>query len=203
MVMAKRSASSKFAPLELVDVESTDDGTTAEPDSPAADDRPAVDEPFETFYRREFPRLIALAHALAGRAHAADIAQEAMIVAYRRWDVVRDYRSPAGWVRGVCAHKAVSVVRRKATENRALARLRLRQSRPTDPAIGADDAFWQEVRQLPRRQAQVTALCYARDLSVSDIATTLDCAEGTVKAHLFRARAMLAERLLADEEAGS
>ena len=67
--------------------------------------------------------------------------------------------------------------------------------------VGADDEFWREVRQLPRRQAQVTALFYALDLSVADIAATLDCAEGTVKAHLFRARTVLAERLLPDEEA--
>jgi RNA polymerase sigma-70 factor (ECF subfamily) len=202
MVMAKRSAVSRLAPLELVDVVRADDAG-AVPCTPAVEEIHAADEPFETFYRREFPRLVVLAHALAGHVHAADIAQEAMIVAYRRWDVVCDYASPAGWVRGVCAHKAVSLVRRRAIETRALSRLRLRHLPPIDPLIGDDDAFWQAVRQLPRRQAQVAALFYALDLSVADVATTLDCAEGTVKAHLFRARVALAERFGVDEEAKS
>ena len=57
------------------------------------------------------------------------------------------------------------------------------------------ERFWAEVRQLPRRQAQVIALHYMYDLSVADVAATLGCAEGTVKVHLSRGRAALAPRL--------
>jgi RNA polymerase sigma-70 factor (ECF subfamily) len=202
--MTKRSSSSRVAPLELVDVEPAVDDMGGEPARAEwTDEAPAIDEPFETFYLREFPRLVVLAHALAGPAQAPDIAQEAMVVAYAKWNVIRDYQSPAGWVRGVCAHKAVSAVRRAVCETKALARLRVRPAPAADPAGGDDDVFWREVRRLPRRQAQVTALYYALDLSVADIATTLDCAEGTVKAHLFQARAALAERLSADGEVRS
>jgi RNA polymerase sigma-70 factor, ECF subfamily len=41
----------------------------------------------------------------------------------------------------------------------------------------------------------VVALHYIYDLDVAGIAATLGCAQGTVKAHLFRARAALAKRL--------
>ncbi|MDP9219733.1 MAG: ECF-type sigma factor, partial [Actinomycetota bacterium] len=50
------------------------------------------------------------------------------------------------------------------------------------------------VRSLPRRQAQVVALFYLYDLSVADVAATLELSEGSVKTHLSRARAALAER---------
>jgi RNA polymerase sigma factor (sigma-70 family) len=51
------------------------------------------------------------------------------------------------------------------------------------------------VRTLPHRQAQAVALYYLEDLSVQQIAVVLDCAEGTVKAHLAKARHTLAKRL--------
>ena len=57
------------------------------------------------------------------------------------------------------------------------------------------DAFWAEVRGLPRRQAQAVALAYVYEMGVADIAATLGVAEGTVKTHLFRGRAALAVRL--------
>jgi RNA polymerase sigma-70 factor (ECF subfamily) len=57
------------------------------------------------------------------------------------------------------------------------------------------EAFWAEVRRLPRRQAQAVALHYIYDLGVAEIASTLGCAEGTVKVHLSRGRAALGSRL--------
>ena len=54
---------------------------------------------------------------------------------------------------------------------------------------------WNEVRRLPRRQAQVVALTYLDDLSRSAVAEILDCGEETVETHLERARRTLASRL--------
>jgi RNA polymerase sigma-70 factor, ECF subfamily len=152
-------------------------------------------ESFESFYRREFPRLLVLAAALSGAANADDVAQESMLVVYRRWDEIRSLVSPVGYVRQICLHKAVSVVRRRAVERRVLHRLGSRLRPASEPLPEDSELFWREVRLLPRRQAQVVALHYALDLSVADVATTLDCAEGTVKAHLSRARASIATRL--------
>jgi DNA-directed RNA polymerase specialized sigma24 family protein len=58
------------------------------------------------------------------------------------------------------------------------------------------------VRALPARQAQVTALAYAEDRSIAEIAVMLDIAEGTVKAVLHRARGNLAKVLKLDDEEG-
>ena len=41
----------------------------------------------------------------------------------------------------------------------------------------------------------MAALRYVYDLSVADIATTLGCSEGTVKVHLSRGRARIAEQV--------
>ncbi len=55
------------------------------------------------------------------------------------------------------------------------------------------------MRSLSPRQAQAVALFYLEDLSLSEIATTLGCTEGTVKTTLFRARTKLAELLATAE----
>jgi len=110
---------------------------------------------FDDLYRREMPRLVALARALAGPSRADDLAQEAMLSAYRRWSEVTIHANPEAWVRRVCANLATSLLRRKAAEARALLLL---SSRPSPVALApAHDAVWDEVRRLPRRQAPATA----------------------------------------------
>ena len=154
---------------------------------------------FDSFYLRELPGLVALARALTrSPAAAEDLAQEAMIVTLRRWDEVAALDVPAAWVRRVCANLATSSIRRRSAEARAVLRLGGRRTEHTD-LEPQDEEFWAEVRRLPRRQAQVIALHYVYDMSVDDIATTLDCSPSTVKAHLVRARASLATRLGAPE----
>ena len=152
-------------------------------------------ESFDGFYAREYSSLVAMAFALTGsRAHAEDVAQEAMLTAYRRWDEVSRLDLPVSWVRRVCANIATSLVRRRIVEARALLRLR---SRPVVVAEldETDSAFWAEVRRLPRRQAQCVALRYVYGCSVAEIAGIIGCADGTVKSQLWHARARLADRL--------
>jgi len=149
---------------------------------------------FEVFYRQEMPRLVALARALSGSSAADDLAQEAMLAAYRRWSEVAAYENPQAWVRRVCANHATSMLRRRGAETRAVLRLASQPS-PDAELDEQHEAFWAEVRRLPRRQAQAAALRYVYDLSVADIAATMACSEGSVKVHLTRARAVLADRL--------
>jgi RNA polymerase sigma factor (sigma-70 family) len=114
---------------------------------------------------------------------------------------VGGYEQRAAWVRQVAANLAMSSLRRRFAEVRALARLAGRREVRVDdmPADTAD--FWRAVRALPKRQAQAVALHYLEDLSVQRIAEVLDCAEGTVKAHLAKGRRTLARRLRPDTEA--
>jgi RNA polymerase sigma-70 factor (ECF subfamily) len=67
---------------------------------------------------------------------------------------------------------------------------------PPDPEA---DRFWDEVRALPDRQAQVVALTYVEDLDADAIGEILGIAAATVRVHLSRARATLANRLEVEE----
>jgi RNA polymerase sigma-70 factor (ECF subfamily) len=158
---------------------------------------------FEDLYRRDRRAVVALAYALSGsRSGAEELAQEAFLAAFKAWDRIGAYEDPGAWVRRVVVNRSVSGVRRRVAEVRALARLANRPAPPGELAT-ADAEFWRAVRALPHRQAQVVALHYVEDRSVADIAGILECAEGTVKSHLFRARHALATSLglaVTDEE---
>ena len=164
------------------------------PPAPAQVVRLGRPQTFESFYRRELVGVVALARALCGPAHADDVAQEAMLVAYRRWADVQHHDRPGAWVRRVAVNLATSTLRRRAVEAKAMLRLGARPPVAVELEPSAD-AFWAEVRRLPRRQAQVVALHYVEDLSVAEVAATLGCAEGTVKQHLSRARTALSASL--------
>jgi RNA polymerase sigma-70 factor (ECF subfamily) len=150
---------------------------------------------FEDFYRQEHRHVLGLAFVLTGNQWVAeDTAQDAFTAAFRRWRSIVTYDSPSAWIRRVTCNRAASVLRRRVREAKALMRLVGRTQSYIELDDG-DDAFWQAVRQLPPRQAQVVALYYMEDYSVRQIAEVLDCSEGTVKTHLSRARDAVARQL--------
>jgi len=155
--------------------------------------------PFEEFYAAELPRLVALARALGPTPLAEDVAQEAMLVAYRGWREVGDLERPDLWIRRTCADLAVSPFRRRLVELRVLARLAGRRQPLTELSLASEE-FWAAVQALPQRQAQVAALRFVYDMSVADIATTLGTTQGTVEQHLSSARQALARTLGSTEE---
>ncbi len=190
--------------LELVDGPAEVALTTAGSPTDVAEEGARVEcgESFEQFYRREFPRLLVLARALAGDQWAEDIAHDSILVAYRHWTRISLMDSPAGYVHRICAHKAVSWMRRASAERRALRRVVARGVVTVEPMSADNERFWAEARRLPRRQAETVALFYGLDLPIPVIAETLGCAEGTVKAHLARARAQLSQRFGVSAEEG-
>jgi len=149
---------------------------------------------FDDFYVAELPRLIALARGLCPATVAEDVAQEAMLVAYRRWRDVSELERPDLWVRRTCANLAVSQFRRRMVELRATAKLAGRRQPPVELSEQGEE-FWTAVRNLPHRQAQSAALRFVYDMPLAEIATTLGTSEGTVKQHLSRARHALASAL--------
>ena len=169
-------------------------------DHPRPAPRDGASESFEAFYMREFRGVVGMAYVLCGNwSTAEDLAQDAFVSAHRKWRRIGGYDKPEAWVRRVVSDLAVSAIRRRVVEAKALARLAHREPGTHEPLDAGDEDFWAAVRGLPKRQAQVVALYYLEDFSVARIAELMACAEGTVKAHLHKARATLAERLGGDD----
>jgi RNA polymerase sigma-70 factor (ECF subfamily) len=157
-------------------------------------------ETFDAFWRRDHVAVVAFAYALTGsRSAAEDLAQDAFAAAAAAWTTLEN---PSAWVRRVVANRSASHWRKHGAEERALTRWVSRHRGDAYEMNPEDTEFWDAVRRLPRRQAQVIALHYLDDLSVAAIAAVLDIAEGTVKATLHKARAALARALDCDDEDG-
>jgi len=163
-------------------------------------------ERFEAFYSREFRSVVGLMYALSGSWLAAeDAAQEAFCAAYGDWGRVGRYDKPGAWVRRVAIRKQRRFATRRLLEAKALARSILASEDSAGlPELAAETVeLWRAVRALPKRQAQILTLYYQAGYCVADIAATLGCAEGTVKAQLHNGRRALANRLGTTPELGA
>jgi RNA polymerase sigma-70 factor (ECF subfamily) len=160
---------------------------------------------FEDFYQCQYRPVLALALVLCrDRQAAEDLTQEAFTAAHRNWDRLSGYERPDAWVRRVVANRSVSRFRRLINEHRGLSRIHS-QARVVVDSPAADGDVWSLVRELPLRQAQVIALVYLEDRSMSEVAEILGIGETTAKTHLQRGRANLAARVnqdMSDEELG-
>lgn len=152
-------------------------------------------ESFDSFYKREVSAVVGVAFMLSGsRSGAEDLAQEAFLAAYRQWDCISSFDDPGAWVRRVVANHAVSTIRRRTAEVKALLRLYRPAFELLEVPIETAHV-WEEVRRLPKRQAQVIVLRYFDRQQISQIAHILECSENTVKTHLQRAKQTLGQRI--------
>lgn len=154
-------------------------------------------ESFDAFYRAQRKALVALAYTVTGSTWGAeDLAQDALMAAYRSWDRVRATDNPGTWVRRILLNKAASAHRRRIAEVKALTRRRLDGEYVPFPDVTGDaERIWKEVRRLPRRQVQIIALAYVEQLTPTEIAGVLQVRKQTVDVHMRRARATLSRRL--------
>ena len=146
---------------------------------------------FEELYRREYPTLMGVAHALTGGLHIAeDLVQDTMVKAYLHWPRVSGYQRPGAWCIRVLTNACGSWRRRRRVSERYLARLRRAEPTTGGPSV-EHAAFWAAVRRLPDRPRLVVVLFYVGDRPIAEIASMLKVPEGTVKSDLARSRVVL------------
>lgn len=154
----------------------------------------------EALFLSEHESLVrALALAAGGDLEdARDAVQEAFIRLCLDWARISRYQDPAGWVRRVALNRLRNQERSRRRRRSALLRLgsRAAENAPADTdadsgAHLADSEALRLLRGLPERQRVAMALHYAADLSVAQVAAAMGVSEGSVKQHLFRARANL------------
>ncbi len=153
---------------------------------------------FGQLVERESRGLVAAVTAIVGDRHRAEeIVQDAFERCYRRWRRVSRMDRPGAWVRRVAINAAISASRRSASERRAVERLASRDASPVswDPIGSVEDAeVWAVVRSLPGEQAAAVALRYGADLSLEEVAATMEITPSAARSLLHRARRTLRER---------
>jgi RNA polymerase sigma-70 factor, ECF subfamily len=166
----------------------TDQGRAA-----ASGTEPEVAAAIRAFIDDEYPKVVAVVgHATGDPNGAEDAVQEALL------KVLADGHRPdrlGAWVTVVAMNSVRGSQRRSRAERRATDRLGT--PTPSDPAARTADrvSVLAAVGALPEGQRTSVLLHYYLDSSVADIAAAMGVSEGTVKTHLHRGRAALAEAL--------
>jgi RNA polymerase sigma-70 factor (ECF subfamily) len=142
------------------------------------------------------------------RGRAEEMAQEAFVRAWRGLGAWRRESSFSTWLFAVAANVFRSELKRFPSVNLPLEEA----AEPSRPAgqlseleeKSRDEAVRQAVLALPKRYREPVVLFYFHEMDVAAAAQTMRLPEGTVKARLARARALLRRRFprLAREQAG-
>lgn len=145
---------------------------------------------------------------------AEDLVQDAFQEAARNWQLLRTLSEEQRkqWLRTTARNLAVSMFRHAAVSRDH------QQDTVTQPvAVDTYDAAlsaiaiqhcWAVIKRMPRRQHQVALMRWHEGMKIREIADLLGMAEGTVSAHLAKARKELTAELqpyipfIEDEEGG-
>ncbi len=161
--------------------------------------------------RREFEARLAECGPLAFRvargvlrndADAEDVAQEALLRAYRRFDRLRDAQRFRGWlvriVFRLALDRARSAKRRELRETEWAHPAR-RAAPPNAEELAASGEFQAQfdsaLDALPEKLRLVLLLAAMEGHTLEEVATMLGLPIGTVKSRLFAGRKKLAEKL--------
>jgi RNA polymerase sigma factor (sigma-70 family) len=146
---------------------------------------------YEWLFRSAFPRIHrSVALVLRDYDAAQEVTQEAFLKLLENWGTVSAYEQPEAWVRRVAIRIAVRRAGRECDRP-----MRERRSVRPPPAAEPDLDLADAVAALAPRQRAAVVLHYFEDLPVLEVARVLNVSESTVKQHLHRARARLAEQL--------
>jgi RNA polymerase sigma factor (sigma-70 family) len=155
---------------------------------------------FEEFFRAHYARLATALLLLTGRrSEAEELAQEAMVRVFERWDRVRGMDSPDGY-----AYRTALNLHRKRLRRAAVwSRLRLgAPSEAPDPAaiVGPRQEVLALLRSLPREQREALVLVEWLGFSAEEAGRVLGIAAASVRGRLHRARAAVRKRFGGGDE---
>src|SRR5712664_1818402 len=161
--------------------------------------------------RREFEARLAECGPLAYRvargvlrnsADAEDVAQEALLRAYRRFDRLRDRNRFRAWLIRISFRLAID--RLRSAKRREQRDVLWSQPAHQPPAVTAEDLaassefqvhLDRALAELPEKLRLVLLLAAMEGYTIDEIASLLSIPVGTVKSRIFVARKQLAEKL--------
>jgi RNA polymerase sigma-70 factor, ECF subfamily len=155
----------------------------------AGTSQPATNAAFGAFVGPHLSIMRALAAREVGIVDADDVLQEALLRAWHRWSTYDpQLGSPRAWL---CAVVLDKIRRHRVRRRASLGPDEVRELLAIDEQANLRMDVERAIADLPRRQRQVINLFYIADLQIDEIATVLKIAPGSVKRHLFDARAAL------------
>lgn len=165
--------------------------------------RSRLDREFEAHLTECGPLAFRVAHGvLRNVADAEDVAQEALLRAYRKFDRLQDAKRFRGWLVRITFRLALDRWRAARRRERRETEWSLPERRPAPPSteeIAATSEFQARLEralgELPEKFRTVLLLTAIQGYTLEEVAGMLEAPVGTVKSRLFLARKQLAEKL--------
>jgi RNA polymerase sigma-70 factor (ECF subfamily) len=161
---------------------------------------------FEQLYQRWQSHLYRFALRLSGsETIAEDVTQEVFLTLMRDGRQYSERGSFAAYIFAIARHRTWFRLQRE----RWFVSLEIEEMVESEDPIAQEDpladltrdeiveAVRRAVLALPAHYREVVLLCYLHELSYADAAEVIGCELGTVRSRLHRARALLAEKLVA------
>jgi RNA polymerase sigma-70 factor (sigma-E family) len=148
---------------------------------------------FEEYVSARGQELVRLGFTVSGDyQRAEDLAQIALMQAYRSWRKVSKADDPHNYVRRILVNEYLSMTRRRSFSEAPTAEIDPRRTVP-DPAndIANSDDLWRALATLSARERVVLVLRYYQDLDDRMIADVLGIKPSSVRATASRALASL------------
>jgi RNA polymerase sigma-70 factor (sigma-E family) len=148
---------------------------------------------FEEYASARGQDLVRLGFTVSGDyQRAEDLAQIALMQAFRSWRRVRRADDPHNYVRRILVNSYLSMTRRRSFSEAPAAELDIDRTVP-DPATGIvnSDDLWRALATLSARERVVLVLRYYQDMDDRTIADVLGIKPSTVRATASRALASL------------
>jgi RNA polymerase sigma-70 factor (ECF subfamily) len=174
----------------------------------ASDDSIRLVSPRGQALQSEFERRLADSSTLAfrvaygvlrNREDAEDVAQEALVKAYRKFESLRDRMRFRAWLVRIAWRLALDRQRaNRRRERREQAVVEPESALSVEGAAAAkefQEHVWRAIDDLPEALRVVVVLAAINGHDLSEVGALLGVPEGTVKSRLHRARKGLAERL--------
>lgn len=126
---------------------------------------------------------------------AEDAVQETFVKAFRAWDSFRGESSPRTWLTRIAMRTCMDM--RRGFWFRLVDRRVTPDMLPdrAQEAEGGESALTLAVMNLPKKEREVILLYYYQDMTMNEIADTLDVTQPTVSYRLRRAREKLRAEL--------
>jgi RNA polymerase sigma-70 factor (ECF subfamily) len=168
---------------------------------------------FEKLFQRSQRRAYNLAYRLTGNAtDAEDVTQDAYVRAWNNFSNYDSSRSFEGWLFRIITNRVIDMRRRQKRvpmysldtpiqgdeDGQMLAHeFAAPDSNPEQLVVGPimEERLQQALAALPADYREAILLCDVEERSYQEIADSMDCAIGTVRSRIHRARVMLRKHL--------
>ncbi|MBN8691129.1 MAG: RNA polymerase sigma factor [Armatimonadetes bacterium] len=147
------------------------------------------EDAFTVLYQRYYDRVFSIAlGVLLRHDEASDAAQEIFTLVYRKLDKFDRRSRFSTWLYRIAVNRSIQHQRTMKYQKLTVQLDEAAERVESEPAAAMDPAVEQAMNSLPPDDRAMITLYYWDDLSLQEIAESMDCSPNAAKTRLFRAR---------------